>query len=87
MIRGEAAQSLGWTQDKFYFTSENIQRVFNEIAIAYGVEINLNIHEQLQYSGNFNKTNQIEEVLNLVCKPLNLKFVKEQSNKYLILTE
>lgn len=81
-----AQQSVGWIQNNFFFTSENIERVFKEIAITYGVEIKVNINQELLYSGNFSKTNQIEEVLNLVCKSLNLKFVKEQSKTYKIIS-
>lgn len=76
--------SIGWLDNKFYFTTENINRVFNEVAIAYGVEISFDLNEELKYSGNFSRNEPIEDVLNLICKSLNLKFVNDKPRSFII---
>ncbi|MBN1822032.1 MAG: FecR family protein [Prolixibacteraceae bacterium] len=77
-----AIHSTDWRNNAFYFTSESVKRVFREIGIAYNITIDVQADEI--YSGNFKKSDNIEDVLTIVCEPLNLKFVKQQSGGYII---
>ena len=77
-----AIHSTDWRGNSFYFTSESIKRVFREIEIAYNVNIDVQVDEV--YSGSFKKLENIEDVLKIVCVPLNLKFAKQQSGGYVI---
>ena len=74
--------SIDWKDNAFYFTSESVKRVFREIEIAYDITIDVQADEI--YSGSFKKLENIEDVLTIVCEPLNLKFVKQQSGSYVI---
>ena len=84
VTKTNAANSNRWKNNTFYFTKENIKRVFREIEIAYNVSIDVQGEENLLYSGNFKKTEDIEDVLTIVCNPLNLKFTKLETGAYVI---
>ncbi|WP_347839441.1 FecR family protein [uncultured Draconibacterium sp.] len=71
-----------WRNNTFFFTSEPLQRVFNDIAIAYN--INIDVQTEDIYTGSFKQSDNIEDVLSIVCVPLNLTFVKQQSGDYVI---
>lgn len=77
-------KSLDWTADKFIFTQEPLSKVLAEVARRYGVEIK-NIDKLNQsYTGYFNKQEDIEPVLNFVCKPFNIEYRKLPSGAYSI---
>ncbi len=79
-----ASHSIAWKSNSFYFTSSPVNRVFREIEVAYNVTINIQVDETLLYSGSFKKSDNIEDVLKIVCVPLNLKFAKQQTGGYII---
>ncbi|OAQ37992.1 hypothetical protein A5893_16625 [Pedobacter psychrophilus] len=73
-----------WSVGKFVFTQVALDEVLSEIELRYGVKIeNLSNSKEL-YTGNFNKENDIELALNLVCKPFGLEYKKLPSGAYLI---
>lgn len=73
----DVEESTGWIRGEFYFTAEPLELVFAKIARSYGVKIVLQADEDLYYSGNFNKENDIEDILIIVCEPFGLKYEKE----------
>jgi len=78
---------LGWTANKFHFEATSLPLVLNEIERQYNVDIIFD-HQQLQplsYTGYFSKTSEVENSLELICISFNLKFVKEEKNKYQII--
>ncbi|MBN1182193.1 MAG: FecR domain-containing protein [Bacteroidales bacterium] len=77
-------QILSWKDNKFIFTSAPVSIVFDEISRQYGVTISTSEEFKNTYTGYFNKGNSVESVLNLVCKPFNLKYTKKSSNEYVI---
>jgi len=79
-----ADHSTDWRNQNFIFTSATLKRVFREIEIAYNVSIKIQGDETLVYSGSFEKLDNIEEVLTIVCIPLNLNFEKQSPGNYLI---
>ena len=79
-----ASHSTEWKDNEFYFTRETIKRVFREIEIAYNAKISVEADETTFYSGNFKKTDNIEDALTIVCNPLNLKFVQLETGTYVI---
>nr|WP_294896319.1 FecR family protein [uncultured Pedobacter sp.] len=79
-----AKLATNWIIGKFTFTRVPLDKVFSEIALRYGVEVdNLSDSKEL-YTGNFNKEKDIELVLNLVCKPFELEYKKQPSGAYII---
>ena len=56
--------------------------VLNEIERQYGVEINGADTLNYKYTGNFNRRQDVEEVLGFVCKPFGIKFEKAGENEF-----
>ena len=77
-------QSLSWLNNKFSFTSIPLPKVFEEISRQYGIKIKVSEGIDNIYTGTFNKSTSVENVLNLVCRPFNLKFTKKSENEFII---
>jgi ferric-dicitrate binding protein FerR (iron transport regulator) len=77
-------QTLSWLNNKFSFTSVPLVKVFEEIGRQYGVEINVPAGLEKIYTGTFIKESSVENVLNLVCRPFDLHFIRKSDNEYSI---
>lgn len=73
-----------WRLNQFNFTATPLKDVVSEIERQYGVKIEFQKEFYLNYSGNFSKMPTVEEVLVVVCRPLNINFVKKSEKNYLI---
>ena len=63
---------------------EVITQVFREIERQYAVKIELGVNSHDLYTGNFNRSSKIEDVLSFVCPAAGLKFEKKSDKVYLI---
>lgn len=79
---GTVPRDIAWTHHKFVFTGEPIAEVFREIERQYGVTVTLGGGIDLVYSGNFDQTGDVREVLRYVCRPFNLKFTEEKTGAF-----
>jgi transmembrane sensor len=77
-------QTLSWLTNRFSFTSVPVMQVFEEVARQYNITISLQGSINKTYTGNFNKSKSPDTVLNLVCRPLNLTFIRKSQNEYFI---
>lgn len=75
-----------WRNYIFFFTATPIRLVFEEIELQYDIRIEKKDLHKILYTGNFKKGNSVDEVLNLVCLPLGLKYSKISSNKYSVVS-
>jgi len=73
-----------WRDHIFFFTATPIQQVFEEIELQYNIRIIKKNLSNIPYTGNFKKSNSVEDILNLVCLPLGLDYSKVASRKYII---
>ena len=73
-----------WRDHIFFFTATPIQQVFEEIELQYNIRIIKKDLLAIPYTGNFKKSNSVEEILNLVCLPLGLNYTKVSSGKYIV---
>ena len=73
-----------WRDHIFFFTATPIQQVFEEIELQYNIRIIKKDLSNIPYTGNFKKSNSVEDILNLVCLPLGLDYSKVASRKYII---
>ena len=80
----EPALEITWTRNMFLFTASPLPDVFKEIERQYNIRIITATSANHIYTGNFSKDNSIETVLDLVCKPFGLSFVKTSDNEYQI---
>jgi ferric-dicitrate binding protein FerR (iron transport regulator) len=81
----QVKQSIAWKNNIFVFTSKPMSQVFREIERQYNVMIKNKHVNNLFYTGNFPKNASIDTVLNLVCKPMGIKFVKKNKLEYYII--
>jgi ferric-dicitrate binding protein FerR (iron transport regulator) len=70
----DAAQSVGWTQNKFAFTGVPLADVVQEIERQYDIHVRASSELDYLYTGNFSKTKDPEEVLEIIGKPFGITF-------------
>jgi len=70
--------------NRFFFTGTPISRVFEEISRHYDVPVIIKIEKEYYYTGNFTSEKPVGDVLELVCKPFNLSFAKQNDGSYLV---
>ncbi len=80
----DTGQTLSWLNNKLSFTSEPLEKVFEEIGRQYGIMIEIPKNLDKTYTGTFMKDSTIENVLNLVCRPFDLNFSRKSDNEYII---
>lgn len=81
----EAESATGWKSGQFFFAGRPLKEVVDEIERQYAVTIKLDPDlDSRNFGSNFSKQHTVEEVLKIVCKPMNLKFVKQSENVYLV---
>jgi ferric-dicitrate binding protein FerR (iron transport regulator) len=68
------ATSTGWTQNRFVFSGVPLQEVVDEIERQYDIRITTDADLNFTYTGNFPKTKDPEEVLEIIGKPFGIKF-------------
>ncbi|GET28571.1 FecR family protein [Prolixibacter sp. SD074] len=77
-------QSNAWMHDMFIFTGTPINLVFQEIERQYNVQIKAKENMDYTYTGNFTRNMPVIEVLQYVCEPFGLTFVKQSKKVYQI---
>ena len=70
----DAAQSIGWTQNKFIFNGVPLTDVVKEIERQYGIRIVTSSGLDYFYSGNFSISNDPEEILQIIGNPFGITF-------------
>ncbi len=73
-----------WIENKFAFENQSIYQVFQEIERQYGIKIDVPEKLNINYSGNFDKLQNPQFVINIVCKPLGLTYKQVNPNEYQI---
>lgn len=77
--------AIGWINNQFFFEGRPLKEVIDEIERQYAVTIKLDPQlNNRNFGSNFSKRHSVEEVLDYVCRPMNLKFVKQSENVYLV---
>lgn len=84
----KAEKAVSWKNNKFFFAGRPLKEVIDEIERQYAVTIRLQPElNKRNFGSNFSKKYNVEEVLDFVCKPMKLKFIKQSENVYLVLEE
>lgn len=83
IIRGiEAGREIDWLAGKFTFSAVPLRLALDEVERQYNVRISLLKTDELLYTGHFSRDREVEEVMDLICKPFGLTFVKISENTY-----
>ena len=78
-------KSIDWRIGRFDFTGRPLKEVCGEIERHFAVKIQ--IQPQLvnrSFSSNFSKPDNVEDALDIVCNPMQLRYTKLSDNVYLI---
>lgn len=75
----------GWRNHMFTFTATDLSEVLEEISRQYNSIIHYKNNDTHVYTGNFSRSMDLENVLNLVCRPFDLNFAKEVDGSYIII--
>jgi len=77
-------KTTDWMNNMFSFTSVPLLSVIKEVERQYNIEIETNVSPDLIYTGHFQGKRDVDEILNLLCKPFGLKFEKISERRYRI---
>lgn len=78
-------KAIDWKMSQFDFTGRSLKEVFSEISRQYAVDIQLQQElENRSFSSNFSKPASVEDVLEYVCKSMQIKYVKQSENVFLV---
>lgn len=76
---------VGWINNQFFFAGCPLKEVIDEIERQYAVTIRLQPElNNRNFSSNFSKKYNVEEVLDFICKSMQIKFVKQSESVFLI---
>ena len=76
-----------WTLGEFAFENVSVSEVFETIHAQTEYEFEIPEDIDLKYSGQFNLNQTIEEILDIVCIPLNLTYSIDQTTKKISITK
>jgi ferric-dicitrate binding protein FerR (iron transport regulator) len=77
---------ISWKNNYFQFTATPLKEVLSEIERQYNVHIKMNTGIEANYTGNFSRKNNVEEVLGLICPAFGLTYKKTEPGSYLIIS-
>ncbi len=81
-------KAIDWKLNQFVFSGRPLKEVFKEIERQYNVNIRLQPElYNRNFSSNFTIPNHVEDVLEYICKSMQLKYVKQSENVFLVVKE
>lgn len=76
-----------WMENKYSYSKSKLSNVFRDIASNYNVELQAsNKIRHMSFTGEWNSTMTLEEVLKIVCLPFNLEAKSLENQKYKVQT-
>jgi len=78
-------KAIDWKMNRFDFAGRSLNEVFREIERQFAVTIQFQTElKNRSFSSNFAKPGDVEEVLDYVCKSMQLKYIKQSDNTFLV---
>jgi transmembrane sensor len=77
------AESISWIKGEFIFDQEPLKNVIYELERQFDVTFDISTNINKKYTGKFNLQN-LDESLELVFKPLDVKYQQKQGNIYVL---
>lgn len=78
----KSGMNHAWINNMFYFAGRPLPLVLEEIGRQFNITISTDQAYDFKYTGYFSKDRSAEEVLELVCKPFGLTFVRISEDKF-----
>ena len=78
-------KAISWQKNQFDFAGRPLKEVVGEIERQFAVDIQLQpkLYSR-SFTSNFYKPEKVEDVLDYVCKSMQLEFIKQSENVFLI---
>ena len=81
-------RAISWKNNQFDFAGRPLIEVVQEIERQYNITIQLPVNlNNRSFGGNFSKSDNVEDVLDLVCRSMQLKYEKQSNNVFLIVKQ
>jgi len=81
----KAEKAISWRNNLLFFSGRPLKEVIDEIERQFAVTIRLQPElNNRSFTSNIPKTYNVDEVLDIVCKSLQIKFVKQSENVFLV---
>lgn len=64
----------GWLRGKYVFENAKLSRVLNVVEDITGMDVKSNVDVNMVFSGTLSDLDSNEELLEIICKPLGLKY-------------
>ncbi len=78
-------KAVDWKMNRFDFAGRSLNEVFREIERQFAVTIQFQTElKNRSFSSNFANPGNVEEVLDYVCKSMQLKYIKQSDNTFLV---
>ena len=84
---GDEKSVSAWKNNFLTFRSVHLCEVLEEVERQFDVEISAKDCEDHIYTGNFSFSTDVESVLNLICRPLDLENLKTADAEYIITSQ
>lgn len=88
--QGDYAPAMvdAWVSGSYNFENTRISTVFAELARAFGYAIDSNaVAESQLYSGSFKTSQNLDDILRIVCKPSDLNYTIDETRKLITITK
>ncbi len=87
VAEADTVQALSWMNNTLSFTASPLEKVLDEISRQYNITIEIGKGAENRYTGTFIKDDSVENVLNLVCRPFDMKIIRKSENVYLVTSQ
>lgn len=70
----------GWVRGQYSYENASVERVWRDLEAAFGLEVVGPDVQSLSYTGAFDADDPLEEVLEIICRPLELEYSIDKTN-------
>lgn len=78
------SEFIGWVDKQFMFNAKPLSDVTREIELQYNIDLNIveNDVADWKYTGAFNRSDNVNETLEVICISMGLKFEQNSDGSY-----
>ena len=83
----EPENIAGWTHGQYRYENVPVREVWSDLEEAYGYDIVVNDMDDVTYTGGFGEEDELTDVLDIICQPLNLEYSINAAAKTIRITK
>ncbi len=77
----------GWTQGQYRYENAPVREVWSDLEEAFGYDIVVNDFHGVTYTGGFGDGDDLSNVLDIICQPLDLAYTINSAEKNIRITK